>query len=213
MPTRSWLKSPGEGLIVAAQRGLELGLGVVVRDGGAGDLEALEADRHRFGGLARRCLGGLLGDVPVGRPVLERDQPQPRLVELDAAHDDRPATPHHASQHAGQVQDHLEVPDRGQRVALEPAFPRDREVVEAQGEVGEVPEEGEADVPPLDLGVEASVHLELRALGDPVAEEQRQDDQERQQEDDQGPHDSQDAGRSFHGSPPAGRRATIQTMI
>ena len=106
------------------------------------------------------------------------------------------------------------MPDGGQRVALEPAFACDREVVEAQGEVGEVAEEGEADVPPLDAGVEASVHFELRALGDPVAEEQRQDDQERQQEDDQGPDDGQDSGRSFHGAPPAGRqRATIQTMI
>ena len=112
--------------------------------------------------------------------------------------------PTDVSQHAGQVEDHLEVPDRGQRVALEPALARDREVVEAQGEVGKVAEECEADVPPLDAGVQASVHLELRALGDPVAEEQRQDDEEREQEDDQAPDDGQDSSRSFHGSPPAG---------
>ena len=77
--------------------------------------------------------------------------------------------------------DHLQVPDRGQRVALEPALACHREVVEAQGEIGEVAEEAEAHVPPLDAGVEASVHV-LRALRDPVAEEQRQDDQEQDEQ-------------------------------
>ena len=75
MPTRVWLKSPLERLVVPAHRGLEPGLPVVEGDGRVGDLKLLEADRHRLGGLGLglRRLGRLLGDVPVGRPVLERD--------------------------------------------------------------------------------------------------------------------------------------------
>ena len=191
----------GERLIVADHGRLELRLAVVEIDRGVVDLEPPQADRHRLRGSGlRRRLGGLLRDVPVRGAVLERDQPEPGLVELDGAHDDRPAG-RDVPQHAEQVQCHPQVPDRGERIALEPVLADGGQVVEREREVGKVPEEAEADVLPIDARLEVAVHLGLHPLRDPVAKQQREHEQQGQHEQDQRPDDGQDARGSFHESP------------
>jgi hypothetical protein len=93
----------GERLVIALECRLELGPAVVEGDGGVLDLEAAQADRHRLGG-GLRLRGGFLGDIPVGAAVLQRDQGEPRLIQLDAADDDGTAPAHDITEHAGQAE-------------------------------------------------------------------------------------------------------------
>ncbi len=105
------------------------------------------------------------------------------------------------------------MPDRGQGIPLEPADAGDREIIEPEGEVGEVAEEGEAEVPPIDAGLEALIRFRLHPLRDPVAKEQRQDHQQGEQEYRQRPGDGQDAGGSLHLLPQPNSSLTVQTAM
>ena len=98
----------------------------------------------------------------------------------------------------GRLERHPEVAHRGEGVALELAHAGGREVVEREGQVREVAEEAEADVAPVDAGVEVLVDRGLDARLDLAAEEQRQDEQQHEQERDYRPGPGQDAGGSLH---------------
>ena len=184
-----------EGLIVALERGLEPGSAVVEGDVGVFDLEAAQTQVHRLPAGVWR-LATVLGDVPVRGPVLQRDQRQPRLIQLDPADHDRPARDDIA-EHAGDAEHHAEVADRGQGVALEAAGVGDGEIVEPEGEVGKVPEEAEPGVAPVDSCGEAAIQLQLNPRSDPVLEQHRQDQEQHEQESQQAAEGGQEAG-AFH---------------
>ena len=162
---------------------LELRLAIVQRHVCVADLEAAEADRERL-----RCLRwlrrGFLRDVPVGTAILESDERESRAVELHGADDERFAA-HHVPQHADEVEDDPEVTNRGERVVLEAPRANRREVVEREGEMREAPEEGQADVSPVDACVDIPIYLQLCALRDAIAEEKGRDDEQHEHESDQ----------------------------
>ena len=58
-----------------------------------------------------------------------------------------------------------------------------------------MPKEAEADVAPVDPGVDVLVHRRFHPLGDPVPEEHRQDEEQNEQEDEQA---SEDGKNAFH---------------
>ena len=176
-----------ERLVEADQPGAELGLPVVEGDEPVVDGEAPEADRERSPGLGGRLSRGgrVPGDVPVGGAVLELDQGEAGPIELDCPDDDGPAAAQRAPHRRRKVQHHAQLPYRSEGVAVEPIYAHDAQLVQAKGEVGEVPEQPQVRVRPVHPGVERLVHLRLHPLGDPPAEEQRQDHKERQHEEEE----------------------------
>ncbi len=190
---------PRERLVESHHRGLEVPGLVVHRDDAAVDLEAAETDGHRpAGGVGRRRgRGVLLGDVPVGRAVLQLHQREPRVIQLDRPHHDRRRAPQGAAHRAGEIDHHAETPDRRQGIALELADPDHGEAVEAEGEVGEVAEQAEPGVPPVHLRVQRSVRFGLDPFRDPAAEQDGHQDEEQEQQGENAPEYDQ---RLSHGS-------------
>jgi hypothetical protein len=86
-----------------------------------------------------------------------------------------------------------------QGVALEPTLVGDGEVVQPEGEVGEVPEEAEPGVAPVDPRVDVLVGGQLGAGGDLVAEEHREDQEQEENQGEDTAEDGQDTGAACHG--------------
>ncbi len=184
-----------ESLVVAAERRLELGLAVVESDVRILDLEAPETHIHRLTGVWGPAT--VFRDIPIRRSILQRDQRQPRLIQLDPPHHDRPAPTQGIREHARQTHRDTEVLHRRQRITLEAVQADGGEVVQGQGQIGKLPKEADADVTPIHLGLDVLVHGDLDPLGDLVLEHHRQDEQEYEEETEQGPGGGED-GTSFH---------------
>ena len=184
-------------LVETDDRRFELRLAIVEAHVGVGDLEFPETHRERLGGLRLGLRCGLLRDVPVGAPVLELDERESGLVELDGADDERLAA-HDVPEHAREIEHDTEMTYRGEGIVLKSPGADRGQLVEREREVREALEEGQADIAPVDVGVEVPVRLQLRTLRDFVAEEERQREQQHEHERDQCRERSRDLRRSFH---------------
>jgi hypothetical protein len=189
-----------QGLAQADDGRLEPGGLVVERDVGVGELEALEAQRHRLARLGGLRLGGVgAGDVPVGRGVVQRLEREPRMVELDGPDHDRRRAAEAGADGAGEIDHDPEARNRGQGVALELPDPDDREVVERERQVGKVMKEAEAGRAPVHLGQQGAVELGLHPVGDLPGEKHRDQNQKEDEQREGGCDADQDpARRSTH---------------
>jgi hypothetical protein len=89
------------------------------------------------------------------------------------------------------------VTNGGQGVALELAGIGDGQVIQPEGEIGKVAEEGEPGVAPVDLGIDVPVGRFLGLGGDLALEEEREDQEQDQQESEQATQDDEDSFHAF----------------